>query len=228
MATSKGIVKKTELAAYSNPRTSGVIAINLDEDDALIGVSETSGNHHIILGTRHGMAIRFEETQARSLGRVSRGVRGIKLRDNDEVVGMIVTDNDEGTDLLTLCENGYGKRTNLDQYRVQARGGLGLIDVKTTDKTGQVVVIKPVTEGMDLMLITAQGMIIRTGLDDIRTIGRNTQGVRLINLKEGDSLVAAEVIPADDDSDDDNMDQPDMDIEIPTQDGPDTETANES
>lgn len=231
MATKKGIVKKTELAAYSNPRTTGVIAINLDEDDALIGVSETSGQHHIILGTRHGMAIRFEETQARSLGRVSRGVRGIKLRGDDEVVGMIVTDNDEGTDLLTLCENGYGKRTNLDQYRVQSRGGLGLIDVKTTDKTGPVVVIKPVTEGMDLMLITAQGMIIRTGLDDIRTIGRNTQGVRLINLKESDSLVAAEVIPAGDDSDNDDVDENAIDDrEAQAQDHPDasdTETSDE-
>jgi len=207
MATKKGVIKKTELSAYSNPRTTGVIAINLDDDDALIGVAETSGNHHIILGTRRGMAIRFEESQARSMGRVSRGVRGLRLRGDDEVVGMIVTDNNEGTDLLTVCENGYGKRTNLDQYRVQSRGGLGLIDVKTTDKTGPVVVIKPVTQDLDLMLITAKGMIIRTGLDDIRTIGRNTQGVRLINLKEGDSLVAAAVIPADNDIDDNGLDQ---------------------
>jgi DNA gyrase subunit A len=196
LATQKGVVKKTPLAAYSNPRTSGVIAINLDEDDDLIGVAETDGNHHILLGTRRGMTIRFDEEQARSMGRTSRGVRGIKLRGEDEVVGMVVAlADEEQVDLLTVTENGYGKRTNLSEYRCQSRGGLGLIDIKTTDRNGMVVVIKPISPGDDLMMITAQGMIIRTSLDDVRSISRNTQGLRMINLKEGDKLVAAEVIP---------------------------------
>jgi DNA gyrase subunit A len=194
MATRNGVIKKTALSAYSNPRSNGVIAINLDEDDDVIGVAETSGSHHIILGTRQGMTIRFAEADARSMGRVSRGVRGIKLRGDNQVVGMVVALEGEEADLLTVCEKGYGKRTNLDQYRTQSRGGLGLIDIKVTDRNGPVVALKAVRPGEDLMMITAQGMIIRTGLDEVRAIGRNTQGVRLINLKEGDKLVAAEII----------------------------------
>jgi DNA gyrase subunit A len=207
MATRKGIVKKTHLAAYSNPRSNGVIAINLDPDDDLIGVSETDGSHHVILGTANGMTIRFREQDARSMGRVSRGVIGIKLRADDEVVGLIVAKEGGEEDLFTLCEYGYGKRTRLDQYRTQSRGGLGLIDIKTSERNGRVVTIKPVRSDDDLMLITAQGMIIRTGLDEIRAIGRNTQGVRVINLKAGDKLVAVEVIPSDD-VDDDTQDAP--------------------
>ena len=205
MATRKGIVKKTRLAAYSNPRSNGVIAINLDPDDDLIGVSETDGSHHVILGTRNGMTIRFREQDARSMGRVSRGVIGIKLRADDEVVGLIVAHEGGEEDLFTLCEYGYGKRTRLDNYRTQSRGGLGLIDIKTSERNGRVVAIKPVRPDDDLMLITAQGMIIRTGLDEIRAIGRNTQGVRVISLKAGDKLVAVEVIPSDDV--DDNQDE---------------------
>lgn len=209
MATKNGIVKKTRLVAYSNPRANGVIAINLDPDDDLIGVCETDGSHHLILGTRNGMTIRFREEDARSMGRTSRGVIGIKLREGDEVVGLIVAKKGGEEDLFTLCEYGYGKRTRLDNYRVQSRGGLGLIDIKISERNGQVVAIKPVRPDDDLMLVTAQGMIIRTGLEEIRCIGRNTQGVRVINLKAGDKLVAVEVIPADDEVDD-------------PQDGPDT------
>jgi len=192
MATSRGIVKKTKLSAYSNPRATGVIAINLDPNDDLIAVDLTTGSDHIILGTREGMTIRFDESQVRSMGRASRGVRGIKLRPGDRVVGMVIVEDKAA--LFTVCENGYGKRTGLDNYRPQTRGGLGLKNIKTTARNGKVVALKAVQNKDDLMMITAKGMIIRTGLDQIRSIGRNTQGVRLIKLKEADKLVAAEKI----------------------------------
>ncbi|MCK4913923.1 MAG: DNA gyrase subunit A [Planctomycetes bacterium] len=194
MATKNGLVKKTKLSAYSHPRNTGVIAIKLDPDDALIGVALTAGDSHIILGTRDGMAIRFDEKQVRSMGRVSRGVIGIKLRNKDSVIDMVI--NEEKASLLTVCENGYGKRTVLDNYRVQSRGGLGLINIKTTDRNGKVVALKAIQSNDDLMMITANGIIIRTGLDQIRSIGRNTQGVRLIKMKADDKLVAAAKIMA--------------------------------
>jgi len=192
MATQKGLVKKTKLSAYSKPRTTGVIAIKLDPDDDVIGVALTTGDDQIILGTRNGMAIRFDEKQARSMGRVSRGVRGIKLRSKDSVVDMVIAQ--EQASLLTVCENGYGKRTDLDDYRPQTRGGIGLINIKTTARNGKVVALKAVRDTDELMMITANGIIIRTGLEQVRSIGRNTQGVRLIKLKSGDKLVAAEKI----------------------------------
>jgi DNA gyrase subunit A len=194
MATKNGTVKKTKLSAYGNPRTTGVIAINLDPNDDLIGVSMTTGRDDVMLGTRDGMTIRFNEKQARSMGRASRGVRGIKLRPQDVVVGMVIAE--EKAALLTVCENGYGKRTNLDSYRPQSRGGVGLKNIKTSERNGKVVALKAVRTTDDLIMITANGIIIRTGLSQIRPIGRNTQGVRLIKLKEGDKLVAAENIPA--------------------------------
>lgn len=196
MATKNGVVKKTRLNAYGNPRANGVIAINLDPNDALIGVAQTTGENHIILGTRDGMTIRFDEQEVRSMGRASHGVRGIHLRSGDEVVGMVIVE--EKSALFTVCENGYGKRTGIENYKAQSRGGLGLKNIKTSDRNGKVVALKAVQSEDDLMLITANGMIIRTGLDEIRSIGRNTQGVRLINLKEGDKLVAAEKIAAED------------------------------
>ncbi len=192
MATKKGLVKKTRLSAYGNPRATGVIAIKLDPDDDLIGVALTTGRDHIVLGTRDGMTIRFDEKQVRSMGRVSRGVIGIKLRAKDSVVDMVITE--EKASLLTVCENGYGKRTGLDNYRTQSRGGIGLINIKTTTRNGKVVALKAIQYVDELMMITANGIIIRTGLDQIRSIGRNTQGVRLIKLKSGDKLVAAEKI----------------------------------
>ena len=192
MATKNGLVKKTRLAAYSNPRATGVIAIRLDPNDDVIGVGLTTGSDHIVLGTRDGMTIRFDEKQVRSMGRVSRGVIGIRLRAGDSVVDMVIAE--EKAALLTVCENGYGKRTGLDNYRPQSRGGLGLINIKTTARNGKVVALKAVQYADELMMITAKGIIIRTGLDQIRSIGRNTQGVRLIKLKSGDKLVAAEKI----------------------------------
>jgi DNA gyrase subunit A len=196
MATKNGVVKKTKLSAYGNPRSTGVIAINLDPNDALIGVALTTGEDHIVLGTRDGMTIRFSEQEVRSMGRASRGVRGIKLRPGDSVVGMVVVE--EKAALFTVCENGYGKRTGLENYRAQSRGGVGLKNIKTSTRNGKVVALKAVQNKDDLMMITAHGMIIRTGLDQIRSIGRNTQGVRLIKLKAGDKLVAAEKIVSED------------------------------
>ena len=200
MATRNGIVKKTVLSAYGNPRSNGVRAINLDEGDDVIGVSVTSGTDEIILGTQDGMAIRFNEEQARSLGRVSRGVKGIKLREGDCVVDMVIVE--EGATLLTVCENGYGKRTDLDDYRTQSRGGLGLINMKTTERNGKVVCLKAVHDDDGVMLISANGIIIRTGLEQVRAIGRNTAGVKLINLKEDDTLVAVARLAKDDSEDD--------------------------
>jgi DNA gyrase subunit A len=196
MATKNGLVKKTKLSAYSNPRSTGVIAIKLDPHDDLIRVALTSGKDHIILGTRNGMAIRFDEKQVRSMGRVSRGVIGIRLREGDSVVDMVIAE--EKAALLTVCENGYGKRTSLENYRSQSRGGVGLINIKTTTRNGKVVALKAVQYADELMLITAKGIIIRTGLDQIRSIGRNTQGVRLIKLASDDKLVAAEKIVSED------------------------------
>ncbi|UCC99573.1 MAG: hypothetical protein JSW66_06745, partial [Phycisphaerales bacterium] len=196
MATKNGIIKKTRLSAYGNPRASGVIAINLDPNDHLIDVALTIGSDHIVLGTRDGMTIRFDEGQVRSMGRASRGVRGVNLRSGDVVVGMVIVQ--EKAALFTVCENGYGKRTGLENYRVQSRGGVGLKNIKTSSRNGKVVALKAVQSKDDLMMITAHGMIIRTGLDEIRSIGRNTQGVRLINLKQGDKLVAAEKIVSED------------------------------
>jgi len=192
MATKNGLVKKTRLSAYSNPRATGVIAIKLDPNDDVIGVALTTGKDHIVLGSRDGMAIRFGEEQVRSMGRVSRGVKGMKLRGKDNVVGMVIAE--KGASLLTVCEKGYGKRTSLNDYRPQNRGGIGLINIKTTARNGKVVTLEAVQEQDELMMITANGMIIRTGLEQIRSIGRNTQGVRLIKLKAGDKLVAAEKI----------------------------------
>ncbi|MHC5061615.1 MAG: DNA gyrase subunit A [Planctomycetota bacterium] len=196
MATQNGLVKKTVLSAYGHPRATGVIAIKLDADDDLIGVAITSGADEIILGTREGMALRFGEQQARSMGRVSRGVKGIKLRSGDKVVDMVIPH--EGATLLTVCEKGYGKRTNLEDYRPQKRGGLGLINIKTTARNGKVVALKAVDDNDELMMITAKGMIVRTGLDQVRAIGRNTAGVRMIKLKAGDKLVAAERLDTED------------------------------
>ncbi|MHC4220797.1 MAG: DNA gyrase subunit A [Planctomycetota bacterium] len=192
MATKHGVIKKTNLSAYSNPRKTGVIAIKLDDDNDVIGVKLTSGNDRILLGTHNGMVIHFDEKQVRSMGRVSRGVKGIKLRSGDYVVDLVIAE--ENGSLLTVCENGYGKRTSLKDYRSQTRGGLGLINIKTTERNGKVVALKAVSDDDDLMMITANGIIIRTGLDQLRAIGRNTQGVRLIKLKPGDKLVAAEKI----------------------------------
>jgi DNA gyrase subunit A len=202
MATENGTVKKTVLSAYGNVRSNGVRAIKLDDDDSVIGVAITSGKDEIILGTSDGKAIRFNEEDARSMGRVSRGVRGIKLRKGDKVVDMVIPK--EGSSLLTVTENGFGKRTSVEDYRLQSRGGTGVINIKATKRNGNVVALKSVFDEDELMLITRNGMVVRTGLEDVRQIGRNTAGVRIINLKDEDHLIAVAKIPAEDDQQDDD------------------------
>jgi DNA gyrase subunit A len=186
LATRKGIVKKTELAAYSNPRAGGIIALGVEDDDALIKAVVASGKDEILLATRDGMAIHFSEDDVRPMGRTAYGVKGIALEGDDEVVALEVVS--AGT-VLTVTANGYGKRTPLEEYRIQSRGGKGLINIKTSGRNGRVVGVNFLKGDEGVMLITEKGMIIRLDTADISTIGRNTQGVRLIQLDEGDHLV---------------------------------------
>jgi DNA gyrase subunit A len=188
MGTRKGTIKKTDLVAFSNPRAAGIIAIQIDEDDRLIAVAETDGTKDLVIGSRNGMAIRFAEADARPMGRTAYGVRGMQLREGDEVVAMEVV-AEEGT-LLTVCENGYGKRTDVSEYRRQSRGGIGLKNVQTSERNGDVIGIACVTDRDELLLVTQQGQIIRMHAGDLRPIGRDTQGVRLMDLAEGDRLVS--------------------------------------
>jgi DNA gyrase subunit A len=187
LTTRKGIVKKTELAAFSNPRPSGIIALSVEDDDALIEAVLTSGDDEVLLATREGMAIHFSEEDVRPMGRAAYGVKGIELESGDEVVALEVVA--EGT-VLTVTANGYGKKTDLGEYRVQSRGGKGLINIKTTGRNGPVVGVKLLRREEEVMLITEKGMIIRLDTAEISTIGRNTQGVTLIQLEEGDHLVS--------------------------------------
>ena len=193
-ATKNGIVKKTPMAAYSRPRPSGIIAITLDPDDSLINVERTTGENEIVLGSKNGMAIHFVESDVRAMGRTARGVRGMNLAEDDAVVSMVAIN--EGDSVLTVCENGYGKRTAIEEYRKTRRGGKGVINIKTTERNGTVVAICAVNDDDELMMITAGGMMLRTDLSAVRQIGRATQGVRLIRLVEGDRVVAvAKVAP---------------------------------
>lgn len=190
MCTKKGIIKKTTLLAYSRPRSNGINAININEGDELIEANLTSGTSEILMALKSGRAIRFNESTVRAVGRNSTGVRGIRLAtEQDEVVGMISVDSPEVT-VLVVSENGYGKRTDIEDYRVTNRGGKGVKTIKITDKTGQLVAIKDVTDKDDLMIINRSGIVIRIGIDKLRIMGRATQGVRLITLKEGDSIAS--------------------------------------
>jgi DNA gyrase subunit A len=188
MGTRKGVIKKTDLSSFSNPRAGGIIAMGVEEGDSVIAVEQSSGREQIFLGTRDGMAIRFEETDVRPMGRTAYGVRGISLRDDDEVVAMDVVQ--EGGTMLTVTQNGYGKRTGLDEYRIQSRGGIGIINIQTSDRNGKVVGIAFVHDDDELMLISQQGKILRMVSRDVRAIGRATQGVRLIGVDEGDQVVS--------------------------------------
>jgi len=190
MCTKKGIIKKTTLLAYSRPRSNGINAININEGDELIEANLTSGKSEILMALKSGRAIRFNESTVRAVGRNSTGVRGIRLAsEEDEVVGMISVDSPEVT-VLVVSENGYGKRTDIEDYRVTNRGGKGVKTIKITEKTGQLVTIKDVTDKDDLMIINRSGIVIRIGIDKLRVMGRATQGVRLITLKEGDSIAS--------------------------------------
>jgi len=188
MGTRRGVVKKTALTAFRNPRAAGIIAMGVEEGDAVIAVQLSDGHGEVFIGTREGMAIRFSEEDVRSTGRGTFGVRGISLREDDAAVAMEVVT--PGGTVLTVSENGYGKRTDLDEYRVQSRGGLGIINIHTTDRNGRVVGIAYVRDEDELMLITQQGKILRIGTRDVRTIGRATQGVRLIGVEEDDRVVS--------------------------------------
>ncbi|MEM7260652.1 MAG: DNA gyrase subunit A [Planctomycetota bacterium] len=196
-ATKQGIIKKTALKAYSRPKKNGIIAIRIEDDDQLIRASLATADSDLILSTSNGMGIRFSESDAREMGRVSRGVKGITLMDDDTVVGMTVVQ--DGGSLMTVCENGYGKRTLFDEYRVQKRGGKGLIDIRTTDRNGKVVTALSITGGENAMLMTQGGMLVRIDVDSFRDIGRATQGVRLIRVRDGDKVIGAEVVEPEDD-----------------------------
>ena len=192
MATRKGIVKKTVLKEFDTARKGGLIALSLDEDDDLIGVKATDGERQIVIGTRDGLAIVFEEADVRVMGRQARGVYGIRLSDMDEVVGMDTIKPEH--EILTVTEEGYGKRTVVKEYRVQQRGGKGIINMKVTEKTGAVVGLKIVHPGQELMLITTGGIVIRTNVDEISTISRNTQGVKIIKTDDGDRVASLAVM----------------------------------
>jgi DNA gyrase subunit A len=187
MATKQGLVKKTELVSYSHPRTGGIMGIRLNEDDELISVRVSSGSQDIFLTTRQGKSIRFHESEIREMGRVTAGNIGIRMDKDDEVVGMEALD--EGASILTVTENGYGKRTKTDEYKKQGRGGRGILTIKTSERNGPVVYAYQVSDVDQLMIITGSGKIIRLRASDIKVIGRNTQGVRLINLAEGEKVV---------------------------------------
>ncbi|MBS3734058.1 MAG: DNA gyrase subunit A [Phycisphaerae bacterium] len=195
-ATRNGQVKKTELAAYANSRRGGIIATGLSEGDAVVGVAVTRGGDEVVLATAEGKAIRFKETDVRAMGRTATGVRGVNLRDGDVVVDMAVVD--PMATLLTVCEKGYGKRTAFDEYRTQSRGGYGIINIRTTTRNGRVVGMKSIRDADELMLITYNGMIIRTAVSEMRTIGRATQGVRVVNLRDGDKVVCVARVESED------------------------------
>ncbi len=189
MATKKGIIKKTSLKDFSHPRPKGIIAATIKEEDELVTASITDGSADIFLATRNGKSIRFHETDVRPMGRIAAGVRGIRLSNDDSMVAMVVITDHDGT-LLTVTENGYGKRTPISEYRVQTRGGKGIINIKVTEKVGKVVGVELVYENDEIMLVGASGNIIRMSVKDIRIIGRSTQGVKLIRIQDGDYLAA--------------------------------------
>jgi DNA gyrase subunit A len=210
MATKRGQVKKTSLEQYSRPRANGINAITIKDEDELLEAKLTNGNSQILLAVKSGKAIRFEESKTRPMGRGASGVRGITLANaNDEVVGMVSV-NDMDTNILVVSENGFGKRSDLEDYRITNRGGKGVKTISITDKTGSLVTLKNVTDQDDLMIINKSGIAIRMAVSDLRVMGRATQGVKLINLREDDSIAAVAKVMKDDD---DVEDISDIDIE---------------
>ena len=201
MCTKDGTIKKTKLEAYSRPRQNGVNAIVIREGDQLIEAKLTSGHAEVMIAAREGKAIRFNESTVRPIGRVGAGVRGISIDEDDEVVGMICVEPDSKQDVLVLSENGYGKRTDLEEYRITNRGGKGVKTINITEKTGKLISIQAVTDENDLMIINRSGLTIRTAVSQIRLAGRATQGVRIINLREGDAIASVMAVPAAGDED---------------------------
>jgi DNA gyrase subunit A len=196
LATKKGVIKKTRLEAYSRPRQNGINAIIVREGDMLLDARLTDGDMEMMLAVRSGKAIRFHEETVRAVGRTASGVKGITLGGpRDEVVGIVTVKQGE-KDILVISENGFGKRSVLDDYRFTNRGGKGVKTINITPKTGDLIAIKAVTDEDDLMIITQNGIAIRLAVQDVRVMGRNTQGVRLINLRDGDRIAAATQVPA--------------------------------
>ena len=195
MCTRRGTIKKTLVEAYSRPRQNGINAIVVREGDELLDARITSGNAELLIAAREGKAIRFNEQTVRAIGRVGAGVRGISIEDDDEVVGMIAIEPDDKKDVLVVSENGFGKRTDLDEYRITNRGGKGVKTINVTEKTGKLVSIQAVGDDNDLMVINRSGVVIRTGVEQIRLAGGATQGVKVINLREGDSIASVVVVP---------------------------------
>lgn len=199
MCTKEGVVKKTRLEAYSRPRQNGVNAITIREGDQLIEAKLTTGNSEVLIAAKEGKAIRFNEEAVRPIGRTGAGVKGITIEENDEVIGMVCVEPDSKEDILVVSENGYGKRTDLDDYRITNRGGKGVKTLQITEKTGKLIAIKSVTDDNDLMIINRSGLTIRIPVSDIRVSGRATQGVKVINLREGDSIASVIPVPKSDD-----------------------------
>ncbi len=199
MCTREGTIKKTLLEAYSRPRQNGVNAITIRESDQLIEAKLTSGNAEVMIASNAGKAIRFNEATVRPIGRTGAGVRGISLAEGEEVIGMICVEPESGQDVLVLSEKGYGKRTDLDEYRITNRGGKGVKTINVTDKTGKLISIQAVSDDDDLMIINRSGITIRTAIAGIRLAGRATQGVRIINLRDGDAIASVVAIPKSDD-----------------------------
>jgi DNA gyrase subunit A len=196
MVTRKGVIKKTSLADFQNIRSNGIIAINIDEGDELLDVVLTDGTKRIFIATHNGFAIRFEEKNARPMGRATRGTRGIDLRPDDYVVSLCAVSADDSEKMLSVSEQGYGKQTPISTYRLQSRGGKGVINMKTTEKTGKVVAVFPVDADSEIMIITQQAKLIRLEADNIRKTGRSAQGVRLIKTDEGDMVTSASLVEA--------------------------------
>ncbi len=217
-ATKQGIIKKTSLAAYSHPRAVGVNAIIIREDDEVIGVRLTDGNAQVIMANRNGRAIRFPEDKVRTMGRMSTGVRGMSLDDeNDEVVGMITMTGAAGETVMVVSENGYGKRSDIDDYRITNRGGKGVKTLQITEKTGKLIAIKNVDDSNDLMIINQSGVALRLPVDTIRVMGRATQGVKLIDLeKRGDKIASVCKVdsqPEEEDAEDPNASVPESHVD---------------
>ena len=201
MATKKGQVKKTLLEQYSRPRTNGINAITIKDDDELFEAKLTNGESQVMIALKSGKAIRFEEAKTRPMGRGASGVRGVRLQsENDEAIGMIAV-NDMESDVLVVSENGYGKRSSLEDYRITNRGGKGVKTISITEKTGDLVAIKNVSDADDLMIINKSGIAIRLAVENLRVMGRATQGVKLINLKANDSIAAVAKVMHEEDED---------------------------
>ena len=223
MATKKGIINRTSLALYSKPRKGGVYAMDIKDGDQLIQAKLSNGDDTIIMATKEGKSIRFDENQVRPTGRRTKGVRGIMLGSSDEVIGMLIAKR-EGS-VLVASENGYGKRSYLDEYRIQSRGGKGVYTMKKTHKTGPLVTILETIDDDDLMIITTQGVMIRQSVKAIRIIGRNTQGVRLLRLDDNSKISSVTKVIKD--SDDEPIDEPENDTEDTTDNSPDAPPVTE-